>query len=289
MGNTYRGPTAVAPSPAFYTRQASFNDTLDALERAVAHARKVLHARSLMPVPAFARAQFTPTRSIWRSMKAMEAYRRLTAVLNRLSECYKIATEGDAPNLARATEAILRIFGAVERRIDAGDARGKGGIALGDELGRVYARGRRKESSARVWIIPTKTLPHPARSMDLLDDELKKDYAEGNTIPTTTVLINNRNLIDYFANPADRDRVLRPLKLAGMVGAFNVFALVRGGGTTGQSGAIAHAVAQAIVASAPNAELTLRKAQQLRRDPRMVERKKTGQAKARKKYTWVKR
>jgi len=82
---------------------------------------------------------------------------------------------------------------------------------------------------------------------------------------------------------------VRPLKLAGVLGAFNVFAIVRGGGTTGQAGALAHGIAQGIVAHVPEVDPILRKAKLMKRDPRMVERKKTGLAKARKRYTWVKR
>ena len=101
---------------------------------------------------------------------------------------------------------------------------------------------------------------------------------------------------------ADRERVVRPLQLAGLLGAFNVFALVRGGGTSGQSGAVSLGLARGLAAHVPDIENILRKgesliplsasfishhdvrsitAKLLRRDPRMVERKKTGLRKAR--------
>jgi len=82
---------------------------------------------------------------------------------------------------------------------------------------------------------------------------------------------------------------VRPLKVAGVLGAYNVFALVRGGGMSGQSGAVALGVARALVHLEEGVEGVLRKAKLLRRDPRMVERKKTGLAKARKRYAWVRR
>lgn len=68
-----------------------------------------------------------------------------------------------------------------------------------------------------------------------------------------------------------------------------MFIIVRGGGTTGQSGAIAHGIAKGVFAHDPETGTVLKRAKLLRRDPRMVERKKTGLAKARKAYTWVKR
>lgn len=94
--------------------------------------------------------------------------------------------------------------------------------------------------------------------------------------------------------------MVRPLKVAGVLGGFNIFALVRGGGTSGQSGAVALGIAKALAAHEPGVEGILRKgdsiltflkseldlyghtAKLMRRDPRMVERKKTGPAKARK-------
>jgi len=101
--------------------------------------------------------------------------------------------------------------------------------------------------------------------------------------------VNNLPLAEYFSLPADRERITRPLKVVGVLGAYNVFAIVRGGGTTGQSGALAHGIAKALAAHQPELEPLLKKTKLLRRDPRMVERKKTGLAKARKRYTWVKR
>ncbi|KAJ3008250.1 hypothetical protein NUW54_g3225 [Trametes sanguinea] len=107
-----------------------------------------------------------------------------------------------------------------------------------------------------------------------------------------TILVNGMPLVDWFtAAPhlIDRERVVRPFRVAGLLGAYNVFALVRGGGSTGQSGAIALGIAKALAAHVPDVEPLLRKAKLLKRDPRSVERKKTGRAKARKAYTWVKR
>ncbi|KAL1755621.1 ribosomal protein S9 [Schizophyllum commune] len=145
------------------------------------------------------------------------------------------------------------------------EARRKREVTL-DALGRSYTVGRRKTSSARVWMIPTAP-----------------------PVTTSTILVNNLPLSEFFPLPIDRERITRPLKVAGVLGAYNIFTLVRGGGTTGQSDAIAHGIAKGLAVHEPQLDQILRKAQLLRRDPRMVERKKPGRAKARKGYTWVKR
>jgi len=179
-----------------------------------------------------------------------------------------------------------------------------------DEYGRSYTVGRRKTSSARVWMIPVQQsqseVAAPASSDAEVADVLlglaespsksnplsstsKTNAKSPVTVTTTIVLVNNIPLAEYFPIPADRERIIRPFKITGVLGAYNVFALVRGGGTSGQSGAIATAVAKGIAAHEPGVEAVLRAAKLMRRDPRMVERKKTGMPKARKRYTWVKR
>ena len=147
-----------------------------------------------------------------------------------------------------------------------------------DAQGRAYAMGRRKESSAQVWIVPVK--PNVVGS----------------------ILVNNQPISDYFTRTAERQAVTWPLKLTSNLGGYNVFALTRGGGKSGQAGAIAHALAKALVVESGHTlpmekglelkkfvKTVLAKDGVLKRDPRMVERKKTGKLKARKAFTWVKR
>lgn len=68
-------------------------------------------------------------------------------------------------------------------------------------------------------------------------------------------------MLNFFSSPnvADRERIVRPFRIAGLIGAFNVFALVRGGGSTGQSGALTLGIAKGIAAHAPEVEPFLRK------------------------------
>jgi len=134
-----------------------------------------------------------------------------------------------------------------------------------DEFGRSYGYGWRKSASARVWIIPA--------------------------LPETVgkALINGQDLSTYFINQEQAEQCLRPLLVTNTVGKYNVWALVRGGGTTGQSEATRLALARALLLQEPELRDILRPMGLISHDWRTVERKKPGQAKARKKYTWVKR
>ncbi|ORZ20328.1 ribosomal protein S5 domain 2-type protein [Absidia repens] len=130
-----------------------------------------------------------------------------------------------------------------------------------DDMGRAYAVGRRKESSARCWVVK----------------------GEGK------VLVNGMELQDYFQRPVDRDQVVLPLAVTELAEKYNVWTIVTGGGTTGQAEAIKLGVGKALLIHDNELKPTLRKAGCITRDPRVVERKKEGQRKARAKYTWVKR
>ncbi|GAA5836706.1 hypothetical protein JCM11251_002704 [Rhodosporidiobolus azoricus] len=156
-----------------------------------------------------------------------------------------------------------------------------------DEEGRTMAVGRRKESGARVWIVPTSSAA---------------STAEGGEAPLGRVLINTRPLHTYFTQPTHREAAIMPLALVDALGGFNVFALVKGGGAAAQADAVAMGLARALsewerceVEKGARAEGIvswrdiLKRAELIERDPRVVERKKTGQVKARKKFTWVKR
>lgn len=172
-----------------------------------------------------------------------------------------------------------------------------------DEHGRAYAVGRRKTSSARVWIIPRRSeellsstrqeSQDESDALDILLDSVATSTTGGEDTktspPVTEVLINAQPIATYFPLTSDRERVLRPLRLAGVLGRYNIFAIARGGGISGQAGAIQLGVTKALLAYEPAAQPIMRAAKIDRRDPRMVERKKTGMAKARKRYAWVKR
>lgn len=103
------------------------------------------------------------------------------------------------------------------------------------------------------------------------------------------IIINKKELNDYFRREQDRQTVITPLKAVECEKSFDVYVNVRGGGITGQSGATRLGVARALKNYDENFTQPLRDGGHLTRDPRMVERKKPGQPGARKKFQFSKR
>ena len=124
-----------------------------------------------------------------------------------------------------------------------------------------YATGRRKRSIARVW--------------------LKK--GSGN------LHVNGKKMIDYFKKPNLQIAIFRPLTLVKRENEFDVRCSVKGGGLTGQAGAIILGISRAIVLFEPDLKLTLKKEKLTTRDSRAVERKKYGRRKARRSFQFSKR
>jgi len=124
-----------------------------------------------------------------------------------------------------------------------------------------YATGRRKKSIARVW--------------------LKK--GSGN------IQINGKKIVDYFKKQNLQIAVYRPLTLINRENEFDIKCSVKGGGSTGQAGAITHGIARALVELEPDLKPTLKKEKLTTRDSRTVERKKYGRRKARRSFQFSKR
>ena len=103
------------------------------------------------------------------------------------------------------------------------------------------------------------------------------------------ITINNRTLEHYFGRETPRRIVLQPLEAVNMVGALDIAITVRGGGNSGQAGAIRHGIARALVEHDESLRSPMRKAGFLTRDAREVERKKVGLHKARKRPQYSKR
>ena len=130
-----------------------------------------------------------------------------------------------------------------------------------DEQGRAYATGRRKNASARVWV----------------------KRGSGN------ILINGKILVEYFARPVLQMLLVQPFEAASRQGEFDVIATVKGGGLSGQAGAVRHGISRALVNFEPGLRPPLKAGGFLTRDPRVVERKKYGKAKARRSFQFSKR
>ncbi|KAJ3316912.1 37S ribosomal protein S9, mitochondrial [Boothiomyces sp. JEL0866] len=106
---------------------------------------------------------------------------------------------------------------------------------------------------------------------------------------TGQVYVNGINMAEYFNEIYDREKIVKPFEMTNTLAQYNVWALVKGGGSTGQADSIAVAIARGLTVHEPAHHTILYENGMLKIDRRQVEKKKTGQPKARKKNTWVKR
>ncbi|MFT6169551.1 MAG: small subunit ribosomal protein S9 [Celeribacter sp.] len=130
-----------------------------------------------------------------------------------------------------------------------------------DALGRAYATGKRKDAVARVWI----------------------------KAGSGKVVVNGKDQDKYFARPVLQMILRQPFTVAGVEGEFDVFATVKGGGLSGQAGAVKHGISKALQLYTPELRGALKAAGFLTRDSRVVERKKFGKRKARRSFQFSKR
>ena len=130
-----------------------------------------------------------------------------------------------------------------------------------DAQGRAYATGRRKDAVARVWLKPG----------------------------SGKIVVNGREQEVYFARPTLRLVINQPFQVAEREGQYDVVATVKGGGLSGQAGAVKHGISQALAKFEPNLRVAVKAAGFLTRDSRVVERKKYGRAKARRSFQFSKR
>jgi small subunit ribosomal protein S9 len=101
--------------------------------------------------------------------------------------------------------------------------------------------------------------------------------------------VNKKPLEEYFDRPTLKMIVMQPIQVANIGNRFNIVATVRGGGKSGQAGALRHGISRAIALTSEELRILLRKKGFLTRDPRKKERKKYGQKGARKRFQWTKR
>ena len=134
-------------------------------------------------------------------------------------------------------------------------------VAVRDELGRSYATGKRKDAVARVWVRP----------------------GHGK------VVVNGKEMATYFARPVLQMVIGQPFTVANVAGQFDVMCTVKGGGLSGQAGAVKHGISKALCVYEPELRPALKAAGFLTRDARVVERKKYGKRKARRSFQFSKR
>jgi small subunit ribosomal protein S9 len=130
-----------------------------------------------------------------------------------------------------------------------------------DAQGRAYATGKRKNAVARVWIKPG----------------------------SGKIVVNTRPVEVFFARPVLRMLIQQPIVAANRGGQYDVICTVSGGGLSGQAGAVRHGISKALTYFEPDLRSPLKRGGFLTRDPRVVERKKYGRAKARRSFQFSKR
>jgi small subunit ribosomal protein S9 len=130
-----------------------------------------------------------------------------------------------------------------------------------DKQSRAYATGKRKDAVARVWI----------------------------KLGSGKITINERPVETYFARPVLRMLIQQPIVSANRQGQYDVVCTVAGGGLSGQAGAVRHGISKALLNYEPDLRSVLKRGGFLTRDPRVVERKKYGKAKARRSFQFSKR
>ncbi len=170
-------------------------------------------------------------------------------------------TVKDLKDLKDLKEGVATDAASAEAKADAPEAKTEKKEPKVDKLGRAYATGRRKESVARVW--------------------LKKGKGQ--------IIVNGKTQDQYFGRQTHLLVLNQPFLIVDRVNAFDIMCTVKGGGLSGQAGAVRHGISRALENMEPELRPALKKAGMLTRDARVVERKKIGKHKARRSKQWAKR
>ncbi|OBT65953.1 hypothetical protein VE03_03205 [Pseudogymnoascus sp. 23342-1-I1] len=238
----------VPASPSYFTGVPQFMDSLLKLQ-------DLLRRNETLPIvkPGQAPRVSLQTLESYRSSLGEHVrtskYQKVIQILNRLNHIHPTLKTPEVIEAIEAHRRTIDPFANIARPITI------------DKFGRALGVGKRKSSTARVWLV------------------------EGNG----EVLVNGKTLVEAFSRVHDRESAIWALKATERIDKYNVWALVEGGGTTGQAEAVTLGVTKALLAHEPLLKPALRRAGCVTRDPRKVERKKTGHVKARKMPTWVKR
>ncbi|OCF57580.1 hypothetical protein L486_05039 [Kwoniella mangroviensis CBS 10435] len=289
-----RRPTRPSSSE-FFTGRPVFHESLSELDLTIETIKKSLRVKHIYPLPSEL-PYVNPPQANWISKEELSTLFDIKLRTNTLRQVHELLSElnhlrhvSDLSGNGELVGKINEVLSRYERRSASSSSSGvdfkkttEEGEGQGiDEFGRSYGMGRKKTSSSRVWLIPTQAL------LSTTTDSTPSSSASASA--SAEILINHIPLSQYFVRPSDRATILRPLKITGYLGAFNIFGFSRGGGMSSQASAVGLAVARALGVAKEDARDILQADGALMRDTRMTERKKTGRAKARKGYTWVKR
>jgi small subunit ribosomal protein S9 len=231
----------IPSTPTFFSGRSPLLDTVYTLERIHNAAVRRLHELHVTPLPKAAKHAIPSTPVYWASAQDMSQsigsivktgqYRRIVKILADIHKLRSIAAASGCKDIWEKLNAACMQFEKPRLNSQAGSAERKAKAV--DGYGRCYALGRRKTSSARVWAI--RIQPEAQAEAEAKGEHL---YSQ--------IMVNGLPAATYFQNTADRERVFRPLQLTGLLTAYNVFALARGGGSTGQSEAIAMGLARCL-------------------------------------------
>ncbi|WVQ68398.1 uncharacterized protein L199_006606 [Kwoniella botswanensis] len=285
-----RRPTRPSSSE-FFTGRPVFHESLSELNFTIDSIKKSLRVKHIYPLPSDL-PYVNPPQANWISKEELSTLFDIKLRTNTLRQVHELLSElnhlrhvSDLSGNGELVGKINEVLSRYERRSASSFSSGVDSQKSGEEeegqgidvFGRSYGMGRKKTSSSRVWLIPSQSL------LSTTTD------TTSSTATSAEILINHVPLSQYFVRPSDRETILRPLKITGYLGAFNIFGFSRGGGMSSQASAVGLAVARALGVAKEDARDILQADGALMRDTRMTERKKTGRAKARKGYTWVKR
>ena len=173
----------------------------------------------------------------------------------------KTETVNDLKDLKTAVKADAKENKATEKTEEAQSEDAPKREKKVDELGRAYATGRSKDAVARVWLKPG----------------------------SGKIVVNGKDQTNYFSRKTHQLIMNQPFLVVNAVGHYDVMCTVKGGGLSGQAGAVRHGISRALENFDPQLRPPLKKAGMLTRDSRIVERKKVGKHKARRTKQWAKR
>lgn len=213
-------------TPTFYTGLPSYFDSVNKLESAITASRSILQNLQLLPLPKFARDALPDSTPVWKAKDEMGSqvetklttarYRRLVGLLTQLEDYRKIAHTAGCVDVSEGIADVIQLFQKDNR--EAVLAGGRKKPVQFDKYGRSYTIGRRKESHARVWIIPvqtktpvTPTTPAPAAEVNELQTDATApnltpflppkplvDVNETIEVTATNILVNNVPLVQYL-------------------------------------------------------------------------------------------
>lgn len=239
---------AVPSTPSYFSREPQFNDLYIQIARLMT---KYHHLPTLPPNEA--------PQTAWVKLEDMRSKFGEPVKASHFAKVLRVAKRLNLIEPSMFPEEVKLALEEFKRNVNPFSNLPR--IGEVDSHGRAVGVGKRKESTARAWVV------------------------EG----TGEVLINGKTLSQAFGRVHDRESAIWALQATARLDKYNVWALVEGGGTTGQAEALTLAVAKALIIHEPALKTALRKAGCITRDPRTVERKKHGHVKARKMPAWVKR